>query len=115
MLALVWMPSLAAARPGLGMTAIAPLLVPMLLGGLLATASVIRWLDRLGELRLSLVGGGTAVLGLLSGGPLRHAAARALPRDAQGVAQGRVAWITDLGLLGGCVLLRLHRLATAPA
>ncbi len=128
---LVWVPTLAVARLGLGMTDIAPLLVPMLLGGLIATASVIRWLDRLGARPLVLLGAAAALaglalavagpavrvvfmvggaglgfgIGLLSGGPLRYAAARALPREAQGLAQGTVAWITDLGLLGGSVLL----------
>lgn len=129
--ALVWVPSLAVARLGLAMTAVAPLLVPMLAGGLLATAVVVRWLDRVGARRLSLLGGGAAVaglllavaapptvlffvlgaaglgfgLGLLSGGPLRYAAGRALPRHAQGLAQGLVAWIIDLGLLGGSLLM----------
>ena len=129
--ALVWVPSLAVARLGLAMTAVAPLLVPMLAGGLLATAVVVRWLDRVGARRLSLLGGGAAVaglllavaapptvlffvlgaaglgfgLGLLSGGPLRYAAGRALPRQAQGLAQGLVAWVIDLGLLGGSLLM----------
>ena len=128
---LVWMPTLAATRLGLGMTATAPLMVPMLLGGLCATASVIRWLDRLGARPLVVVGLSTALAGLLmagvapagrgffmaggaalgfgisllSGGPLRYAASRALPRNAQGLAQGAVAWLTDLGLLAGSLLL----------
>lgn len=128
---LVWTPTLAVTRLGIGMTDVAPLMVPMLLGGLAATAVVIRGLDRLGARPLVLLAAGLAVAGLLlavaapagkllfmagtaalgfgvgmlSGGPLRYAAARALPRDAQGLAQGAVAWITDLGLLGGSVLL----------
>lgn len=128
---LVWMPTLAATRLSLGMTATAPLMVPLLLGGLCATAVVIRWLDRLGALPLVVLGLGTALsgvlllvaapagavffmaggaglgfgIGLLSGGPLRYAAARALPRDAQGLAQGAVAWLTDVGLLAGSLLL----------
>jgi MFS family permease len=128
---LVWTPTLAVTRLGIGMTEVALLMVPMLLGGLCATAVVIRWLDRLGARPMVLLASSLAVLGLLlavaapagrllfmagtaalgfgvgmlSGGPLRYAAARALPRDAQGLAQGAVAWITDLGLLGGSVLL----------
>ncbi len=92
---------------------------------------VIRWLDRLGALPLVVMGLGTALsgvlllvaapagavffmaggaglgfgIGLLSGGPLRYAAARALPRDDQGLAQGAVAWLTDVGLLAGSLLL----------
>jgi MFS family permease len=129
--ALVWIPTLAVTRLGLGMTATAPLMVPMLLGGLAATVLVIQRLDRLGARPLALLGAGVATaglllavaapagrlvfmagsaglgfgVGLLSGGPLRYAAARALPREAQGLAQGAVAWITDLGLLGGSLLL----------
>jgi len=129
--ALVWVPTLAVSRLGLSMTQVSPLLVPMLVGGLLATVVVVRWLDRHGARPLSLAGGSAAVLGLLmavglppsvlwfvagaaalgfgigllSGGPLRYSAGRALPREAQGLAQGLVAWITDLGLLGGSVLL----------
>jgi MFS family permease len=128
---LVWTPTLAVTRLGIVMTEVAPLMVPMLLGGLAATAVVIRWLDRLGARPLVLLASGLAVAGLLlavaapagkllfmagtaalgfgvgmlSGGPLRYAAARALPREAQGLAQGAVAWITDLGLLGGSLLL----------
>lgn len=129
--ALVWVPTLGVSRLGLPMTEVSPLLVPMLLGGLLATAVVVRRLDRLGARPLALAGGVAAVgglalavalppavgwfvagsaalglgIGLLSGGPLRYAAARALPREAQGLAQGLVAWITDLGLLGGSLLV----------
>ncbi|SCK22373.1 Predicted arabinose efflux permease, MFS family [Variovorax sp. HW608] len=129
--ALVWMPTVAATRLGLGMTATAPLMVPLLLGGLIATACVIRWLDRLGSRPLVIAGlasavagvllvvaapagpgffmaGGAALgfgIGMLSGGPLRYAAARALPRDAQGLAQGAVAWLTDVGLLAGSVVV----------
>ncbi|MEN9627409.1 MAG: hypothetical protein RJA10_636 [Pseudomonadota bacterium] len=128
--ALVWVPTLGVSRLALPMTEVSPLLVPMLLGGLLATAVVVRSLDRLGARPLALAGGLAAVgglalavglppavgwfvagaaalglgIGLLSGGPLRYAAARALPREAQGLAQGLVAWITDLGLLGGSLL-----------
>lgn len=129
--ALVWMPTLAATRLGLDLKQTAPLMAPLLAGGLAATAAVIRWLDRHGARRLALVGlatalaglalaalappgrgffmaGGAALgfgIGMLSGGTLRYAAARALPRDAQGLAQGAVAWLTDLGLLGGSLLL----------
>ncbi len=129
--ALVWMPTLAATRLGLDLKQTAPLMVPLLAGGLAATAAVIRWLDRHGAQRLALLGGATALaglalaalappgrvffmagggllgfgIGMLSGGPLRYAAGRALPRDAQGLAQGAVAWLTDLGLLGGSLLL----------
>ncbi len=128
---LVWVPTLAVTRLGIDMVATAPLMVPMLLGGLAATGLVIRTLDRLGARPLVLLGSASAVaglglavavpagrlpfmagsaalgfgVGLLSGGPLRYAAARALPRQAQGLAQGGVAWITDLGLLAGSLLL----------
>ncbi|MBS0448016.1 MAG: MFS transporter [Proteobacteria bacterium] len=128
---LVWMPTLAAVRLGLSMTETAPLMVPLLLGGLAATAAVMRRLDRHGARPLALVGlaaallgvllvvaapagrvwfaaGGGALgfgIGMLSGGPLRYAAARALPPDAQSLAQGAVAWLTDVGLLAGSVLL----------
>ena len=128
---LVWMPTLAAVRLGLGMTDTAPLMIPLLLGGLGATAFVIRSLDRLGARPLVGLGLGSAVagvllvvaapagrvffmlggaalgfgIGLLSGGPLRYAAARALRRDAQGLAQGAVAWLTDVGLLVGSLML----------
>ncbi len=140
--ALVWMPTLAATRLGLDLKQTAPLMVPLLLGGLAATAAVIRWLDGQGARRLALLGlalglgglllaalapagrlgfaaGGAALgfgVGMLSGGPLRYAAARALPRDAQGLAQGAVAWITDVGLLGGSLLVgHLAGGAGAPA
>jgi len=129
--ALVWMPTVAATRLGLGATAAAPLMVPLLLGGLLATTCVIRWLDRWGSRPLVVAGLGAAItgvfvvvnapagvgffmlggaalgfgVGMLSGGPLRYAAARALARDAQGLAQGAVAWLTDVGLLVGSVLV----------
>ncbi len=129
--ALVWLPTLALALLGVPLADLAPLMVPMLLGGLAATASVIHWLDRIGPRRLVAVGqalalaglllavlaparawafmAGSAALGygigLLSGGPLRYAAARVLPREAQGLAQGAVAWITDLGLLAGSLVL----------
>ncbi|MFT3817414.1 MAG: MFS transporter [Rubrivivax sp.] len=129
--ALVWLPTLAVTRLQIGMTQAAPLMVPMLLGGLLATAGVMRWLDRLGPRPLVWAGGAVALaglalavaappgalafmagsagmglgIGLLSGGPLRYAAARALPPAAQGLAQGAVAWVTDLGLLAGTLLL----------
>jgi predicted MFS family arabinose efflux permease len=113
------------------MTATAPLMVPLLLGGLCATACVIRWLDRMGARSMVAIGlaaalagmlmvvaapagpmffmaGGAALgfgIGLLSGGPLRYAAARALPREAQGLAQGAVAWLTDVGLLVGSLMM----------
>jgi len=128
---LVWMPSVAAIRLGLDMKATAPLMVPLLLGGLCATAFVIRSLDRMGARSMVLIGlatalagvlmvvaappdavffmvGGAALgfgIGLLSGGPLRYAAARALPPDAQPLAQGAVAWLTDVGLLAGSLAM----------
>jgi predicted MFS family arabinose efflux permease len=128
---LVWMPTLASVRLGVSMTATAPLMIPLLLGGLCSTALVIRSLDHLGARPLVFIGmsaalaglllvvaapagprffmaGGAALgfgIGLLSGGPLRYAAARALQRDAQGLAQGAVAWLTDVGLLTGSLLL----------
>jgi len=105
--------------------------VPLLLGGLCATTFVIRSLDRLGARSMVVIGLATAIagvlmvvaapagrgffmaggaamgfgIGLLSGGPLRYAAARALPPEVQALAQGAVAWLTDVGLLFGSVLM----------
>src|SRR5258708_31001988 len=53
--------------------------------------------------------GGAGLLGLgitgLCGGPLRYAAARAMPAGAQGLAQSAVALATNVGLLGGSIVI----------
>lgn len=128
---LVWFPTLAVARLGVAMTDTSLLMLPLVAGGLAATLLVIALLDRLGARPLVFGGAlltlagvllaaaapashvafmaGAAVLGLgitgLCGGPLRYAAARARPMAEQGLAQGSVALLTNLGVLGGSILL----------
>lgn len=128
---LLWLPSLAVARLGAAMTETSLLMLPLVAGGLTATGLVIALLDRVGARPLVLGGAGLSVAGVLlaaaappspaafmagaaalglgvtglCGGPLRYAAARALPLGEQGLAQGAVAWLTNLGVLGGSVLL----------
>lgn len=128
---LVWLPTVAVLRLGVSLGDTPVLLLPLLAGGLAATAVVTVALDRLGARRLAVVGvalslaglaamllleptrggfmGAGALLGsgiaVLCGGPLRYAAARARPAAEQGLAQGAVAWITNVGLLGGTLLL----------
>ena len=128
---LVWLPTLAAARLGLALTATALPMLVLVAGGLGGTALVTLRLDRDGARRLAAAGALAAAVGLLlaaaappapaafaagalllgfgiatlSGGPLRWAAARLLPAAEQGPAQGLVAWLTNLGLLGGSLLV----------
>lgn len=128
---LVWLPTLAQARLAATPLATAGLMLPLVLGGLASTAAVTLWLDRLGARRiiaggaaLTLAGAlvaaalppsaiayavGAGIFGIgitaLCGGPLRYAAACALPADAQGPAQAAVALLTNAGLLGGSLLL----------
>jgi MFS family permease len=128
---LVWLPTLAQLRLAATPLATAGLMLPLVLGGLASTAAVTLWLDRVGARRaiaagaaLTLVGAlvvaalppsawayavGAGVFGVgitaLCGGPLRYAAARALPAAAQGLAQSAVALLTNVGLLGGSLLL----------
>lgn len=128
---LVWLPTLAAARLGLALTAAALPMLALVAGGLGGTALVTLRLDRNGARPLAAAGALAALAGLLlaaavppspaafaagalalgfgtatlSGGPLRWAAARVLPPAEQGPAQGLVAWLTNLGLLGGSLLV----------
>lgn len=128
---LVWLPTVAQLRLGVSAGAAAGLMVPMLLGGLLATVLLTAWLDRIGPPRM-LAGGallclaGVALVGLwapakavfaagggalglgvaiLCGAPLRVLAAQARPGAAQGRAQAAVALATNVGLLAGTLLL----------
>lgn len=128
---LVWLPTLAQLRLAATPLATAGLMLPLVLGGLASTAAVTLWLDRVGARHaivagaaLTLVGAlvaaalppsiwayavGAGIFGVgitaLCGGPLRYAAVRALPVDAQGLAQAAVALLTNVGLLGGSLLL----------
>ena len=128
---LVLFPTLAIVRLGVPPLATAVLMLPLVAGGLAATLLITAVLDRMGARRLLAAGAiatlagvllaavappsrvtymaGAAALGLgitgLCGGPLRYAAARALAAGEQGLAQGAVALLTNLGLLGGSVLL----------
>lgn len=128
---LVWLPTLAQVRLTATPLATAGLMLPLVLGGLASTAAVTLWLDRLGARRviaggaaLTLAGAlvaaalppsaiayalGAGIFGIgitaLCGGPLRHAAARALPAAVQGPAQAAVALLTNVGLLGGSLML----------
>jgi hypothetical protein len=99
------------------------LMIPLVVGGLIASALNMLWLDRLGP-RTILIGGAlaalagiviesalsparalflgaTALLGLgvsaLSGGPLRYVAARAVAASEQAAAQAAVAALTTSG------------------
>lgn len=128
---LVWFPTLAIVRLGAAPAATAWLMLPLVAGGIAATLAITAWLDRLGARRMLAAGAvatlfglmvalllapsrlafmaGAAAFGLgivgLCGGPLRYAAARAVPAGGQGPAQSAVALLTNLGLLGGSVLL----------
>lgn len=128
---LVYFPTLAMARLGVAAQDTAWLMLPLVAGGIGATVLIMAVMDRIGA-RALIVGGalltlggvavaafgplttlafmaGAGALGLgitgLCGGPLRYAAARALPPAAQGVAQSAVALLTNLGVLGGSVML----------
>lgn len=128
---LVWLPTLAILRIGLSPQASVWPMLALVAGGLSATALVTWRLDRLGARPLVAAGAALAMAGLglaaaapasglvfaaaaaalgfgvtaLCGGPLRYAAARALPLSEQGPAQGAVAWLTNLGVLAGSLLL----------
>ncbi len=128
---LVWFPTLAIARLGVPTSATSLLMLPLVAGGIAATLAITAVLDRVGARPLLVAGAlatlggvllavaapasrwafmaGAGALGLgitgLCGGPLRYAAARAVPSAGQGLAQSAVALLTNLGLLGGSVLL----------
>jgi predicted MFS family arabinose efflux permease len=128
---LVWFPTLAIVRLGVPASATSVLMLPLVAGGIAATLGITAALDRVGARTLLLAGAvatlagvllavatpasrwafmvGAGALGLgitgLCGGPLRYAAARAVPSAGQGPAQSAVALLTNLGLLGGSVLL----------
>lgn len=128
---LVWFPTLAIVRLGVSAAATSLLMLPLVAGGIAATLAITAWLDRLGARRLLSAGATATLLGLLvavlvpasrtafavgaglfglgivglCGGPLRYAAARALPASSQGPAQSAVALLTNVGLLAGSVLL----------
>jgi len=128
---LVWFPTLAIVRLGVPALATSVLMLPLVVGGITATVAITALLDRLGARRLLVVGAAVALVGVvlavvappsrlafmagagafglgivgLCGGPLRYAAARAVPASVQGLAQSAVALLTNLGLLGGSLLL----------
>jgi MFS family permease len=128
---LVWLPTVAALRVGLTPQATVLPMLALVVGGLVATALVTLRLDRLGARPLVLIGAALTLAGVLlagaapatlpiftaaaaalgcgvsalCGGPLRYAAARALPVAEQGPAQGAVAWLTNVGVLAGSLLL----------
>lgn len=128
---LVWFPTLAIVRLGVAPAATSLLMLPLVAGGIAATVAITAVLDRVGARRLLVAGAGAALLGVLlavagpaskwafmagagalglgitglCGGPLRYAAARAVPSTGQGPAQSAVALLTNIGLLGGSVLL----------
>jgi len=128
---LVWFPTLAIARLGVPALATSILMLPLVVGGIAATVAITALLDRMGARRLLAIGAAAALIGVvlavlappsrlafmagagafglgivgLCGGPLRYAAARAVPAGGQGLAQSAVALLTNLGLLGGSLLL----------
>jgi len=128
---LVWFPTLAIARLGVRMGETARLMLPLVIGGIVATLAIAAVLDRIGARRLLAAGAVAAAAGVLlasaapptrlafmagaglfglgvvglCGGPLRYAAARAVPGAAQGPAQSAVALLTNIGLLVGSMLL----------
>jgi len=128
---LVWFPTLAIVRLGVPALATSVLMLPLVVGGIAATVAITALLDRMGARRLLAIGASAALVGVvlaviappsrlafmagagafglgivgLCGGPLRYAAARAVPASGQGLAQSAVALLTNLGLLGGSLLL----------
>jgi len=128
---LVWFPTLAIVRLGVSAAATSLLMLPLVVGGILATLAITARLDRLGARRLLCAGAAATLVGLLMavllpashsafmagaglfglgivglcGGPLRYAAARAVSVGAQGPAQSAVALLTNVGLLAGSLLL----------
>lgn len=129
--ALVWFPSLAVQRLGVAPEDTMALMLPVVGAGLAVTVLLTLTLDRLGARGPLLAGAvgtlagillaafgtasgavfmlGAGLLGAgitaLCGGPLRYAAALALPPADQGAAQGAIAWLTNVGVLAGSVLL----------
>jgi len=128
---LVYFPTLALQRLGATAQDTALLMLPLVAGGIVATVLIMRVMDRTGARVLIQAGAlatlagitlaaagpvtswafmlGAGALGLgitgLCGGPLRYAAARALPASEQGLAQSAVALLTNLGVLGGSLLI----------
>src|SRR5262249_47158273 len=129
-MALVQVPTLAGARLGITPEGSGIVMLPVVVGGLIASVLTIFWLDRLGR-RTVLIGGtlatmagvligsclpaslrlflaAAALLGFgvsgLSGGPLRYVAARATAAGEHATAQAAVATLTNVGLLGGSLL-----------
>jgi MFS family permease len=127
----VYLPTLAVERLAVTPSAAGWLMAPLVVGGIVGTLAIAAWLDAVGARHILVwgaigtVGGvllaaaappspaaflaGAAALGLgitgLCGGPLRYAAARAAPVAEQGLAQSMVALATNVGLLGGSLLL----------
>ena len=130
---LVYFPTLAIQRLGVAAQDTALLMLPLVAGGIGATVLIMAVMDRSGARTLIVAGAlatlagvalaaagpasklafmiGAGALGLgitgLCGGPLRYAAARALPASEQGLAQSAVALLTNLGVLGGSLLIGL--------
>jgi MFS family permease len=128
---LVQVPSVAGARLGVSPAGSGWLMLPLVAGGLIASALTTLWLDRLGPRTVLIAGavaalagiliesalpptwglflGAAALLGLgvsaLSGGPLRYVAARAAAAGEQATAQAAVATLTNVGALFGSVLV----------
>lgn len=128
---LVWFPTVAIARVGVPAAATAVPMLPLVVGGIAATLAITAWLDRLGARVVVAASAFAALAGLLvavlmppslaafmagvglfgfgvvglCGGPLRYAVAQMLPAHAQAPAQSAVTLLTDLGLLGGTMLV----------
>ena len=129
--AVVLFPTLAVQRLGVAASGTGVLMLPMAAAGILGTLGIAATLDRIGARRLVIAGAIAAVIGvliasaapasqttfllaagalglgmsLLSGGPLRYAAARAVTPDEQGPAQAGVALLTNVGVMGGSLLV----------
>ena len=129
--AIVYLPTLAILRLGVAPTQTSPLMLPLVVLGFAATIGITMSIDRVGARALLAAGAiatiaavgicawgpatalafgaGTALFGAgitgLSGGPLRYAAARSLPVEAQSAAQASVALATNVGVLAGSLLI----------
>lgn len=129
--AIVLFPTLAVQRLGVTASGTGLLMLPLAAAGILATVGIAATLDRIGAKRLMTSGAVAAITGiliasalrasqttfllaagmlglgmsLLSGGPLRYAAARAVTPDQQGPAQAGVALLTNVGVVGATVLV----------
>jgi MFS family permease len=127
----VYFPTLAVQRLGVSPGESAVLMLPLVAAGVGTTVTITVMLDRLGAKAILAVGAVTtlagvalaafapplralflvaaALLGLgitaLCGGPLRYAAARAVPASQQGPAQGGVALLTNVGVLAGSAMV----------